>query len=169
MEKDFCKVIAWNDIPMEMLIKVYCNRFYRDLTNMRALETWAESHEQSCRYFIKSEFHSIYRDSDLIRYEYFEDYHIVCPYILFDFQGSTIELPIDKELIEEYNGYHPCWSFWTNFYGKCGEEYVVEISAEYDAENEHSINVQGEVDVYIYEGDEDEPFMEFKTNVLNID
>lgn len=118
MEQDFCKVIAWNDIPMEMLIEVYCNRFSRDLTNMRALETWAESHEQSCRYFIKSEFNSIYHDSDLINKQYFKDYYIVGPYISFDFQYMNIKLPINKELIEKYDGYNEYWSFWTSFYVK---------------------------------------------------
>lgn len=169
MEQDFCKVIAWNDIPMEMLIEVYCNRFSRDLTNMRALETWAESHEQSCRYFIKSEFNSIYHDSDLINKQYFKDYYIVGPYISFDFQYMNIKLPINKELIEKYDGYNEYWSFWTSFYDKDGKDYTVEISAEYNAENGHSIDVKGEVYVYIYENDEDEPFMEFKTNILNVD
>lgn len=169
MKKDFCEAIAWYNIPTESLIKIYCDMFSLDCTHKKILEGWAETHEKSCRFFIKCEIKKIHCETELVKKSCFSDYNIVCPYISFDFQGSTIELPIDKGLIEEYNGYNPCWPFWASFYGKCGEEYVAEISAEYDAENEYGIDVKGEVDVYIYEGDEDEPFMEFKTNVLNID
>lgn len=169
MKKDFCKVIAWNNIPIGILIEVYCNKFSRDLTSKRMLETWAESHEQSCRYFIKSEFNSIYYDSELVNKPYFEDYCIICPYISFDFQDMNIELSINKELIEKYDGYNKYWSFWTSFNEKGREEYTVEISAEYNAENGYSIDIKGEVYVFIYRDDEDKPFMEFKTNVLNID
>ena len=52
MEKNKCQVISWDAIPTDVLILTYSNEFNCDFRHKKTLEAWAESHSQSCRYYI---------------------------------------------------------------------------------------------------------------------
>lgn len=57
----------------------------------KTLEAWAESHSQSCRYYIKDALEKNYTKDELIKL-YFANYVKVLNYISFDFKGEAIVL-----------------------------------------------------------------------------
>ena len=154
MEKNKCQVISWEAIPTDVLILTYSNEFNCDFRHKKTLEAWAEAHSQSCRYYIKDALEKNYTKDELIKL-YFSNYVKVLNYISFDFKGETIELFINDEEIEPYDGYSLYWSYWCVFSLSNGECYDVEVYREYQHRNKKVV-VEGEVNVNIYELDGDE-------------
>lgn len=154
MEKNKCQVISWKAIPTDVLILTYSNEFNCDFRHKKTLEAWAEAHNQSCRYYIKDALEKNYTKDELIKL-YFSNYVKVLNYISFGFKGETIELPINDEEIQPYDGYSSCWSYWCTFSLSNDECYDVEVYCEYQHRSK-KIVVEGEVNVNIYELDGDE-------------
>lgn len=166
MEKNKCQVISWNAIPTDVLILTYCNEFNCDFRHKKTLEEWAEAHSQSCRYYIKDALEKNYTKDELIKL-YFSNYVKVLNYISFDFKGETIELPINDEEIEPYDGYNLYWSYWCAFSLSNGECYDVEVYREYQHRNKKVV-VEGEVYVNIYELENDEVIKNLTTVIKKV-
>lgn len=165
MNKEKCQVIAWSNISTETLILLYCNEFICDYRHKKILERWGEAHSQSCRAYIQEAFTNIYSTTVLIALGYFDNYAKTLNYVSFNFKGENIEIPINDEEIEQYNGYSENWAYWTTITLSNGECYDIEVYAPYI---NNKIVIEGEVNVSIFEMDGDEHIDTITTNICKL-
>lgn len=75
------------------------------------------------------------------------------------------EMTDNDEEIEQYNGYSENWAYWTTITLSNGECYDIEVYAPYI---NNKIVIEGEVNVSIFEMDEDEHIDTITTNICKL-